>query len=441
MKISLYTFSKRNNSTKRPSTGGLDVDVKLKDGTSIYQPSFTLTGNSILTYNYLKWDDRYYFIDDIIYTNALHQIDIICIMDYLATYKSNILSTTAFISYSTALADSSIPDQRLSTKAEPIITGNEYQRFVGRSDTYIVNLISDNGATTVGVSESNFKTLVSKLNDDGFFDSLVKGEGTDYISKSLNSVSDAITSAHVLPIAPTYESSIANIHLGSYATGVSGGVPSHEKAGIFSIDIPWNFTGNDFRNRSQYTSLLLYLPGYGVVQLNPDELINKDSIVIKWNLDPYVGGLTYLIDGKIKCDCVIASSVAIGSNSTGIRGTLAAGASMALGAVTGNPAAFFGGMATAAVSNMSHTVGSIGSNGGQNSYNVSGGYVYLTAISHNTTVEPSSVYATMGGPSMKTATIPSSGYVQTVNASVAISGPQSVSNILNSYLNGGVYIE
>lgn len=96
MQITLYNLAKRRNSTKQPSKG-TNITVNLKEGTSYFNPSFILNLNPT-GFNYLSWDNRYYYITNIENTrNGIYTIS--CELDALATYKSDILGTTAFVLY------------------------------------------------------------------------------------------------------------------------------------------------------------------------------------------------------------------------------------------------------------------------------------------------------------------------------------------------------
>ena len=71
MVIELFKgFSKKINSTKRPSNG-ISKNVKLKDNCSKENPIFIL--NDIdFDYNYAKWDNHYYFINDMVVMSNNH---------------------------------------------------------------------------------------------------------------------------------------------------------------------------------------------------------------------------------------------------------------------------------------------------------------------------------------------------------------------------------
>ena len=67
--VTLYSFTKRENSTKQPLSGGTDYSCTLIDDTSLMNPTFKLSiaSNPIgKNYCYVSDFNRYYFITDII---------------------------------------------------------------------------------------------------------------------------------------------------------------------------------------------------------------------------------------------------------------------------------------------------------------------------------------------------------------------------------------
>lgn len=89
-------FSKKINSTKQPEdSSGATMQVYLKQGTSLEDPTFMINGIE-LEYNYCKWADHYYFIDDIsVGNNNIYEIR--CKMDVLATWKNAIGASEQYI--------------------------------------------------------------------------------------------------------------------------------------------------------------------------------------------------------------------------------------------------------------------------------------------------------------------------------------------------------
>ena len=82
---------KRINSTKQTFTASKTLDVKLKDPCSMRAPVFRVKGltKSVL-YNYMQWENKYYWIDDIVYKTFDIQ-EVYCHLDTLATFRSHIL--------------------------------------------------------------------------------------------------------------------------------------------------------------------------------------------------------------------------------------------------------------------------------------------------------------------------------------------------------------
>lgn len=121
MVIKAFTgFQKKPNETKQP-TGGTDITVRLKENTSIINPVFLLTGYN-LAHNYIQWGSRYYFIDDIVIIgNDLAEYH--CSTDVLATYKTNIGSSSQYILRSASASNGEINDNFY-----PMIAHKTYSR-------------------------------------------------------------------------------------------------------------------------------------------------------------------------------------------------------------------------------------------------------------------------------------------------------------------------
>ena len=86
MEIRLYSqFSKKFNSTERPSGAYTSKDVRLKEGTSILEPTFLLSDFSE-GYNYVhvpKWN-RYYFVNNVVPTIFVNTYSNLKIVYYIS---------------------------------------------------------------------------------------------------------------------------------------------------------------------------------------------------------------------------------------------------------------------------------------------------------------------------------------------------------------------
>ena len=119
MEIILYSnFSKRKNSTKIPSGTGTTADVLMKHECSVENPVF-LIETVDLSFNYCKWNDAYYFIDDII-LNRNNIYELRCSMDVLATHKTQIGGYNTFIERSASDYDLTINDIYISSRQKII---------------------------------------------------------------------------------------------------------------------------------------------------------------------------------------------------------------------------------------------------------------------------------------------------------------------------------
>ena len=112
MEFTVYKFSKRANSTKRPTNEPqLKLDGWHKKTTSLYAPTFTVT-ERLVGYSYLKWEQMYYYITDIVFIRKDYY-ELVCELDVLATYRENILNTTAYVLYSASNVNYQLPSINL----------------------------------------------------------------------------------------------------------------------------------------------------------------------------------------------------------------------------------------------------------------------------------------------------------------------------------------
>ena len=267
----------------------------------------------------------------------------------------------------------------------------------------------------------------------------------DNFAKQLVGAYDALISCRYVPLnwyALGTSGGTKSVVLAGYATRAAGKVPSDIVTYEGSISIPWQFS--DFRNLSPYTSLLLYLPGYGFLEINPADVIGKSSLAIRATCDGITGDVFYIVDNVARCSTNISSPIAIGTtgtNSFGVAGGLvSAGVNLLGGNVMGASADLFG----AALASVQRTVGVCGSNGGLAgvfaNVGTSGMTVRLYSICHNTSDNPVDMAASHGRPVRAVQGVVS-GYNQFVNASVNCNAPDEIKSRINAMLNGGFFYE
>lgn len=151
MNVNFYSFSKRPNSTKRPTGNGTVYSCTLIDGTSILTPVLGLklpSGETFINKNYcyISAFERYYYVTDIAYDLGVWKLSLA--VDVLATAKIVIGNSTQYVMRSASDYDGEIIDTAYPTKTEQdyeLIT-SDYGSIWGSTDPYfIVGIIGGMG--------------------------------------------------------------------------------------------------------------------------------------------------------------------------------------------------------------------------------------------------------------------------------------------------------
>lgn len=125
MNVTFYTFSKRRNSTKQPA-GGASYSCVLKEGTSTSRPAIMLKWQgggapSAYNYAYIPAFGRYYWVNSWEYDDRCWTA--YCSVDVLATYKTQIGSSTKYVLRSASEYDAYAPENKYPL-LEPVTIGN-----------------------------------------------------------------------------------------------------------------------------------------------------------------------------------------------------------------------------------------------------------------------------------------------------------------------------
>lgn len=466
--LTYYSFSKRHRSTLQPTSGTDITDVYLKDGCSITKPVFLLSFSSPPTFNYMKYEGRFYYVTEIRnVANDLWEIE--GEEDYLASWKTEIGSTSAMILYASgSLAN--IIDPRIQTTA-PIYVATELDNI---SDI----TLTDNNQGTVILSITgvgSFGNFVMEQSNKVFdliknIDAFAISEITT-VEKGLQQLfmggaaANNIKGAIALPFLSTnmLAGGIEDLYLGRYPCTDSGGNPIRGykvtdpiAKGSFSVTIPWRYS--DWRRHSPYTALYIYLPLIGTMALPVDDLINDSSIEGDYAINITSGSVSVEIRGATSQRVIAtassncAMSTPFGSSNidvskgasgivagaTAILGGLASGNALSKAAVmVGGTAASIAGF-TGAYKGENTGAGGLGGGSSHGLTKV----VKLTSVSKELTDTQANLDPIMGKPLMKRAVISTySGYVQTDGAQVVGAMLGSEAEMINSLLDGGIYYE
>lgn len=471
-----YTFAKRKNSTAQPS-GGTSVDLQLKSGTSLISPTFLLESSSKPSYNYVQFEGRYYFVNDMISVrNNLWEID--CTEDFLGSWKSVIGSTESYILYATG-GRSDIPDPRIGVEADMI---------VDTSSAAIPGInISSIGAGSVVLSITGTGSFGDYFLDnraelpellDGV-DNWIASQGWSGIDDMINqwfhggSAAECVKNCIALPFSLSDTAFSGNVGpaqsliLGAYPCATSGGSPilGHRIVNPVyhvskNISIPWQY--NDWRRQSPYTSVFMYLPFIGLISLSASEIEGESSLDVTYAFNLSSGDISVEVQtaSVVKILATASTNVAMAQTfgsanvsgakvsqaiATGIGGlAFAAGTALTGGSLLIAGAALFGGATSAAAGLIGAAGGETHGGGGLTGGAVCGltDHIMVYTVSKQLTDSQANLNDLMGKPVMGKHTIGTySGFVQTSGCEVAGNMYDQERDAINRLCDGGIYYE
>ena len=479
MKIRCYHFAKRNRSTYQPPANFAydEKEIVLKEGCNITKPVILFQTVQAVAYNYFYIPDwgRYYFLSEGKIVENMYEVSLI--EDYLASFKTDIGSTSASILYATG-STKNIPDSRIPVTADLSI--NHAQSAINN-----LTITTGSGAVILGITgKGSFgaylmqnSTLISELLDGvdiwqqvSSWQDEIDGWKQFFYG---GSASECLKSALALPLviggSDVGSGTAENLYLGGYPCTDSGGtnitgykITSPILSRMTTISIPWNYS--DWRNVSQYTNVVVYLPFIGLITLPATELIGDSSLSIQYSFNLTSGDIAVSITGSTSGrifatasgNCAMNTaygSIGIDTNRatsaivSGV-GTLIAGAaaleSGGISALLSSKVVGAGLLSTAM-----NTIGALGGNG-SGSGGLGGGasqgldtVIHVWCISKQLSESQSNLDPLIGKPYMGVST-PSafSGYVQTDGFQLASSiAYSSERDAINQLLDSGIYYE
>lgn len=454
--VSFGTINKRENSTSQSYTEAVSASCLLKDSTDILRPTFSLAaqieGDALLpcNYMYVAAFGRYYWITGIEFYHGTWYVS--GEVDVLASYKSAIGNTQAYVLRAASQYDEYIPDHLFPFESNADVSGANYHDIGLDSEGTV--LISCAGISDGTDSEVYYAISPSTWNRiyETFFTSQFmldyKSVWTGLVDEFTNVVfrpEDYISNAIWIPVDldDITGQRVRDITIGYTDTGLSGLAiePSDLLySGSVTIPIPSHLQRNTYGKwlaGNTARTIELYLPGYGTTILDSDALIDNSTIIVSWGVD---------------CSGVIHYAVIQAGEKTSFFSaniSTPVGWSSSRADLTGAISSIAGGLA-----NPLNLIGSIGSaiqsTAPKVERMVAGGSRAIVSVSPYIRVSvtnyqlPSGLdFATTGRPLCKTVLISTlSGYVQcSETASVACAGTREEIDRINAYLAGGFYYE
>ena len=505
--VYMGSFSKRLNSTKQPTyTGWASYSCVFKDGTSLYRPTLRISGSfsTLYGYNYAVLFGKYYYITDVrVIRTDFCEVDMV--IDPLASFKSAITGTSAFIEYGFNTFDAGdssnrFPDNRVPVSENPVGYVTNFDPSGGlMSPTvgcYVMQAVGNDpqtgathghhGLATFVMSATALGIIMQKVNsnikDDFLTPIMNSGLTPQEIANKLMEFSlqnelanesslAAIQSLIWLPLDITGATSHATsnwLYLGNFATNCQLYMLDENAtySKMTSVSIPWPV--NDWRRNC--CQLLLYLPFFGTVPIPIDQCIDTSSLGVTWTAEYFSGSISVIV-------AAASGSYVLYAASTNIAVDMGIGrAQVGASSLIGGTIQALGGVLQMAGGAVDMAAGAAGSVLGLGSI-ASGANTVATGMQNTfqgyaQTVQPAITCAgTMGGMAAIAQTrtgqvellyyapidvtnfqakyghpvmkigTPASGFCKTRGFSVSIPGNAALAAQINAIMDGGCFIE
>ena len=293
MNITCYSgFSKKPNSTKQPS-GGTDKSVVLKNPTSVLNPVFIIEGYN-LSWNYIKWGVRYYYVDDIVIVHN-NIAEYHCSTDVMATYKNDIGGSSQYIlrsasAYNGRIVDNYYPALAKNTHEASTIT-SPFDKSAG---CYVVGMQGKGAGGNGGAvtyykgSASNIKALVNYMLSGGYEVTEISEE----LLKCIFNPLQYIVSCMWFPFdVPTMN---GDVDCGWWNVEGSGlaRVSTLEWGTNFNIPIPKHpktVQRGEYLNLLPYSRYRLEAGPWGIIPLDNFNLLDDTSLNCDYKVDLMTG--------------------------------------------------------------------------------------------------------------------------------------------------------
>ena len=287
--VDFYSFSKKQNSTKRPSTGAVPFNMELKAPTSALNPTVLIAARDMpvptvapTNYNYAHIGafQRYYWVTDWVYNAGIWEASLA--VDVLASWKTGIGSLSCYIERSASHYNGNIMDTMYPAKTDFSIThvsvNNTWYNIAPSGGTYVLGVINYQSSNNVGAvtyyacTQANLSAVLNYLFGNSIYNASNIPEMSQGLYSSFFNPFQYIVSCIWFPfVSEAFGSASTDIKVGYWSTGVQAVMVSDlaQKTYITATipNHPQASRGN-YLNHAPYTKLTLYLPPFGSIPID-----------------------------------------------------------------------------------------------------------------------------------------------------------------------------
>lgn len=293
MTVTLYTFSKKVNSTARPS-GGTAYTGTVRESSGTVNPAisfgcFRSSSPAAYNYAYITSFGRYYYIESWTFDTGLWYAQMR--VDVLASWKSEIGASVNYVLRAAASYDSRVIDTLYPLIAEHTYTSVDIAGPGSPGGSYIVGIIGGTAGATGAVSyyqmsAAEFAAFASALlttfDWPGFtFDQTtgLSPDGlTEETAKALLNPAQYIQSCKWVPWAPVQGTSVNPIPLGWWSINATAH-PVTTRTGVVAYDItlpthPDAATRGVYLKLSPFTRYTARIRPFGEIPLDSTKILD-----------------------------------------------------------------------------------------------------------------------------------------------------------------------
>lgn len=319
--VRLYTLSKRDNSTKRPSGDGTLFNCIIKSGSGMMHPTITLdlgktSDPSQYNYAYIPNFDRYYFIEEWYFDRALWTASLK--VDVLATYKTEIGNANLYVMRCASEHNGDIIDTLYPAKSGCSFESETKSNPWDDAMTYVVGIVSKSATcgsqSHYGLLRASFSQLCNWLLSDvvtsanGFSINDCSLE----LQRSLVEPLQFIKSCVLLPVAigDTHGTAGATVNVYGWSTPVTGKILTENDAIVktYTFDIrkhPDTDSRGNYVNSAPFTAITLTVPPFGTFDIDTSVTCNASTLTVTIRIDQITGKGTM----TVKCHGAVLNRI------------------------------------------------------------------------------------------------------------------------------------
>ena len=462
MNVYLFSFTKKENSTKRPDSAGVLLQCQVKTQSSIFRPTLELNfglQDAPDQYNYAYIPDfgRYYFVEEWTYTPPKWTLNLKC--DVLASFSAYIGIADLYVLRASNENDGTVIDTLYPTKAGCTFNSSSITNpwTDSQNGMYVLGVVSKQSIfgsiNYFAVTRAQLQNIMQSLIDDTITTN--NGFNTDDASLALQlAIIDPmqyIKSCVYIPLSDVGGTLSPGLTIFNYPILGSCKIitePLITFTNTFAIQKhPQAGTRGIFTNLAPFTQIRLNYPPFGVIELDTTAMATALTITteVKIDVTSGLGILRVFAAGSLisKVESQVGVSIQIAqvarnnplSVLTGVAGGLLAG-SQNTGSFLGD---LIGGTAANVGDAMQMSGAKLSTIGGGGTYAHLGETPTLYFQFFNIVDDDNSHN---GRPLCKVRKpIDLGGYMLIQDGDVAIPGTSEESREVRTYLEGGFYYE